>query len=85
MVNTAAIGIVAIQDVKIEPTILRLIPVIPRASPTPIIAPIRMWVVDMGRPIFEQARTVTMPAMSAATPREGVISVILVPTRRITR
>ena len=85
MVNPAAMGTVANQDVKIDPTILRLIAVIPRASPTPKIAPTSVWVVDMCRPIFEQARTVVIPAILAATPREGVISVTLVPTRRITR
>ncbi len=85
MVNNAAIGIVTIHEANMEPTILRSIAVIPRARPTPTIAPTSVWVVDIGRPIFEQVSTVNIPAKSAATPREGVISVTLVPTRRITR
>ncbi len=32
--------------------------VIPRAIPTPRIAPTRVWVVEIGNPILEHARTV---------------------------
>ncbi len=46
----------------------------------PRMAPTRVWVVETGSDSRVQIRTVAVAAISAATPREGVISVILVPT-----
>ena len=72
------------EEVKIFLATLRLMPLRPRARPMPMIAPTRVWVVDTGRAIRVQISTVAVAVISAATPREGVISVILLPTVYIT-
>ena len=81
----AAIGTVISHDVNMFLATTMLMPDRPRARPIPIIAPTSVWVVDIGSAIRVQTRTVVVAAMSAATPREGVISVIFMPTVVITR
>ena len=57
----------------------------PRASPTPSTAPTRVCVVEMGNPVPEATTTVLAAARVAAKPRDGVRSVMRVPTVAITR
>ncbi len=78
-------GTVANQDTAISLTIPRFSVGRPRASPTPITEPTKVWVVETGNPIFEQTRTTVAPAKVAQKPREGVISVIFFPIVSITR
>ena len=85
IVRMATTGNVIIQDVKIVRTVRVLIAVIPLAKPTPMTAPTKVWVVETGSCILEHTSTVIIAPMSAATPREGVITVIFVPTVCITR
>ena len=56
----------------------------PRASPTPSTAPTSVCVVEIGIPVNEASTTVPAAAISAAKPRLGVSSVILLPTVAIT-
>ncbi len=55
---------------------------IPLANPTPITAPTNVWVVEMGHPNFEAKTMVVAAANSAAKPRDGVSSVILLQLSR---
>ncbi len=48
-------------------------------SPTPIMAPVMVWVVLTGIPNFSVRQSVKAPAVSALTPSKGVTLVILVP------
>src|SRR5690554_1857261 len=46
--------------------------------PTPIIEPVLLWVVETGIPKSSETYNETAPAVSAATPSNGVTLVILV-------
>ena len=48
-------------------------------NPTPIIAPVMVWVVETGIPKCSVKNSVIAPAVSALTPSSGVTLVILVP------
>ena len=48
-------------------------------KPTPMIDPVKVWVVETGIPNCSVISRVTAPAVSALTPSSGVILVILVP------
>ena len=48
-------------------------------APTPMMEPVMVWVVDTGMPICPVKNKVNAPAVSAATPSNGVTFVILVP------
>ncbi|CAI0390443.1 unnamed protein product [Linum tenue] len=56
----------------------------PLANPTPITAPTRVWVAEIGRPSFDAPRTTEAAANSAAKPLVGVSSVIFLPIVAIT-
>ena len=75
---------VMIQEARILRTTPRSIAPKPLAIPTPITAPTSTNVVEMGRPMREQTRTVEAVPNSAAKPRVGVISVIFFPTAAMT-
>ena len=60
------IGSVTIQERMIFPMTRKSIAPMPRASPTPMTAPTRMWVVDTGMPVPEASTTVAAAASSAA-------------------
>ena len=77
--SMALTGIVRIQahnrlTVTPQRTALRRLVV-----PTPIIAPVIVWVVDTGIPIYSVKNKVVAPAVSAQTPSNGVTLVIFVP------
>ena len=78
-------GTVASQEINISFIIPRFSVGRPRANPTPMTEPTRVWVVETGKPILEQIRTTVAPAKVAQKPRDGVISVILFPMVSITR
>ena len=48
-------------------------------TPTPMIAPVMVCVVETGIPKCSEMKSVIAPAVSAATPSKGVTFVILVP------
>ena len=68
MAKNAPAGTVTTQETTMFLTILRLMAAMPRASPTPIMAPTRVWVVDMGSPVPEASTTVPAVASCAAKP-----------------
>ena len=78
------LGMVTTHDTKIRPTTRRSIASMPRASPTPSTAPTSVCVVEIGIPVPEAITMVVAAASSAAKPRLGVNSVMLVPTVAIT-
>ena len=82
---TAVNGMVVTQEINIILIIPRFKVGKPLANPTPITAPTRVCVVEIGRPNFEHIKTKEAEANVAQKPREGVISVILSPTVAITR
>ena len=82
--NTAPAGMVTIQDTKIRPTTVRLMAVMPRATPTPSIAPTRVWVVEIGMPVPDANTIVNAAANSAESPLVGVNAVIRLPTVAMT-
>ena len=77
-------GSVIIHEKTMFLTTWKLRVAIPRATPTPMIDPTRVWVVDTGSPNREQARTVVAVPNSAEKPRDGVSSVIFFPVVSIT-
>ena len=85
MVMPAAMGMVATHDFRTVQIILRFKAEIPRASPTPITEPTRVWVVEIGMPILEKSRTVVAAPNVAENPLEGVMSAIFLPMVSITR
>ena len=66
------------------PMVRRFSAAMPRAKPTPRMAPTRVCVVEIGSPVPEASTTVEAAPSSAANPRLGVSSVILRPTVMIT-
>ena len=82
---TAVNGIVVIQETSIILTMLKFNVGNPRASPTPITEPTRVWVVEIGSPSLEHIKTTEAAPKVAQKPLEGVISVIFSPTVAITR
>ena len=48
-------------------------------NPTPIIAPVIVWVVETGIPKCSEMKRVIAPEVSAATPSRGVTLVMRVP------
>ena len=64
--------------------LLRLRAPIPRASPTPKIAPTKVCVVEIGRPVADAITTVLAADKVAEKPRVGVSSVIPDPTVAMT-
>ena len=48
-------------------------------SPTPVMAPVTVWVVDTGRPHWVAANIMIAALVSAAEPRSGVKCVIFLP------
>ena len=58
MENRAPAGRVTTHDTMILRTMVMLIAAIPRASPTPMMAPTRVWVVDIGSPVPDAITTV---------------------------
>ncbi len=83
--SIAVKGTVASQDITISWIIPRLSVGKPRANPTPMTEPTRVCVVETGNPILEQIKTMVAAPKVAQKPREGVISVILLPIVSITR
>ncbi|URD93805.1 hypothetical protein MUK42_32723 [Musa troglodytarum] len=83
--NTAPTGMVTAQEVTISRTVSALTLLSPLAKPTPITAPTRVWVAEMGRPSFDATRTTEAAANSAANPLVGVSSVIFLPMVAMTR
>lgn len=81
----APAGRVISQDITMVPITRRLSAAMPRARPTPSTAPTRVWVVEIGRPVPEASTTVEAAASVAAKPRDGVNSVMPVPTVAMTR
>ena len=63
---------------------VKLSAAIPRAKPIPKIAPTKVCVVEIGRPVPDATTTVIAVANCAAKPRLGVKSVIPDPTVAIT-
>ena len=82
---TADAGMVISQELTILRMTLRFNAAIPRARPTPMTEPTRVWLVDTGRPSLEQTRTVVAVANSAEKPRDGVMEVIFLPMVSMTR
>ena len=80
----APAGNVITHDIKILPTTRKSIAAMPLANPTPKIAPTRVCVVEIGRPVYEANTTVEAAPISAEKPRVGVSSVIFSPTVAIT-
>ena len=78
-------GMVVIQEITIIFTIPKFKVGNPRANPTPMMDPTKVWVVEMGSPIFEQIKTTEAAPKVAQKPLEGVISVIFSPTVAMTR
>ena len=77
-------GNVMTHDLTIFFITLKLTPDNPPATPTPIMEPIRVCVVETGSPIKLFAKTTDAVENSAENPRVGVNSVIFVPTVSIT-
>ena len=65
----APTGKVTIQDMNIEPIILRFNADTPLANPTPKTAPTKVWVVDIGMPMAEARTTVKVAPISQQKPR----------------
>lgn len=84
MERRAPAGMVTNQEVTISLNICMLIEVKPPAKPTPITAPTRVCVVEIGNPSFEANRMVALAPNSAAKPRLGVKSVMPEPIVSIT-
>ena len=75
----APAGIVISQDIKILRTVLKLIDCIPLAIPTPIILPIKVWVVETGKPIADDRTTVIVALNVTENPLDGFKCVMLFP------
>jgi hypothetical protein len=75
-VNPAVKGTVINQEYQMSRITFRFKALIPLAIPTPITAPTKVWVVEMGSPKREHTRTVVAHPNSAEKPRDGLISVM---------
>ena len=72
-------GIVTIQAITMLPAIPHRTAEVRRAAPTPIIAPVMVWVVDTGTPSPVAMNKVIAPPVSAQNPCTGVRRVIFDP------
>jgi hypothetical protein len=74
----ALIGIVSTQAHRIRAVMPQRTAETRWLEPTPMIAPLRTWVVETGSPRCEAARIVTAAPVSAANPWIGLRSMILI-------
>ena len=78
-VTTAVAGTVISHELMMARMMVRFRAAMPRAMPTPMTEPTRVWLVETGNPSLEHTRTVVAVANSAEKPREGVMEVIYLP------